>query len=232
MVGRILKRVAFFVVVAAIVVYAVFPFYWAVVSSLRSGPALFSTALIPSHADFGNYVAVFAEQPFARNIINSVIVAVLTVTLSLVLAVPASYALGRVVFRGRLVLLFAFLAVSMFPQIAVLSGMFEIIQRLGLYNRLLGLALSYLLLALPFTVWVLTAFMRDLPREIEDAAVVDGASLFILIWRILQNLTGLDAGRFEPDGKPPRGSLFARSTAVLWLFMFLVVSADPAGPPI
>ena len=163
MVGCILKRVAFFVVVAAIVVYAVFPFYWAVVSSLRSGPALFSTALIPSHVDFGNYVAVFAEQPFARNIVNSLIVAALTVALSLVLAVPASYALGRVVFRGRLVLLFAFLAVSMFPQIAVLSGMFEIIQRLGLYNRLLGLALSYLLLTLPFTVW-LTAAPTLLPR--------------------------------------------------------------------
>jgi len=63
--------------------------------------------------------------------------------------------------------------------------MFEIIQRLGLYNRLLGLALSYLLLTLPFTVWVLTAFMRDLPREIEDAAAIDGASVFTLIWRIL-----------------------------------------------
>ena len=185
MVGRILKRIAFFVLFAAIAVYAVFPFYWAVVSSLRSGPALFSTALIPSHADFANYVAIFAEQPFARNIVNSLIVAALTVTLSLVLAVPASYALGRVVFRGRLVLLFALLAVSMFPQIAVLSGMFEIIQGLGLYNRLLGLALSYLLLTLPFTVWVLTAFMRDLPREIEDAAAIDGASIFILIWRIL-----------------------------------------------
>ena len=180
-----LRRATFFAAVAAILVYAVFPFYWAVVSSLRSGPALFSTALIPSHPDLRNYVAVFAEQPFARNIVNSLIVAGLTVALSLVLAVPASYALGRIAFRGRFVLLFSFLAVSMFPQIAVLSGMFEIIRQLGLYNRLLGLALSYLLLTLPFTVWVLTAFMRDVPREIEEAAVVDGASLFTLIWRIL-----------------------------------------------
>ena len=185
MVGRMLRRAAFFAAVAVILVYAVFPFYWAVVSSLRSGPALFSTALIPSHPDLRNYVAVFAEQPFARNIVNSLIVAGLTVALSLVLAVPASYALGRIAFRGRFVLLFSFLAVSMFPQIAVLSGMFEIIRQLGLYNRLLGLALSYLLLTLPFTVWVLTAFMRDVPREIEEAAVVDGASLFALIWRIL-----------------------------------------------
>jgi trehalose/maltose transport system permease protein len=73
----------------------------------------------------------------------------------------------------------------MFPQIAVLSGMFEIIQRLGLYNSLLGLSLTYLLLTIPLTVWVLTAFMRDLPREIEEAAIVDGASAWVLIWRVL-----------------------------------------------
>lgn len=185
MIARVLKRLAFFVLVAVIAVYAVFPFYWAIVSSLRSGQALFSTALIPDHLSFANYAAVFAEQPFARNIVNSVIVALATVLLSLVLAVPAAYALGRVAFRGRTVLLFGILAISMFPQIAVLSGMFEIIQTLGLYNRLLGLSLSYLLLTLPFTVWVLTAFMADLPREIEEAALIDGASPIILIWRVL-----------------------------------------------
>jgi trehalose/maltose transport system permease protein len=185
MLARSLKRLAFLVVVALIVVYAIFPFYWAIVSSLRSGQALFSTALIPRHPSLDNYVAVFAEQPFARNIVNSLIVAGISVGLSLALAVPASYALGRIAFRGRTALLFAFLGVSMFPQIAVLSGMFEIIQRLGLYNSLLGLSLTYLLLTIPLTVWVLTAFMRDLPREIEEAAIVDGASAWVLIWRVL-----------------------------------------------
>ena len=185
MLSRIIKRLAFFAVIALIVVYAVFPFYWAIVSSLRSGQALFSTALIPRDPSLDNYVAVFAEQPFARNIVNSLIVAGISVGLSLALAVPASYALGRIAFRGRGPLLFAFLGVSMFPQIAVLSGMFEIIQRLGLYNSLLGLSLTYLLLTIPLTVWVLTAFMRDLPREIEEAAIVDGASAWTLIWRVL-----------------------------------------------
>ena len=185
MLSRIVKRLAFFAVIALIVVYAVFPFYWAIVSSLRSGQALFSTALIPRDPSLDNYVAVFAEQPFARNIVNSLIVAAISVGLSLALAVPASYALGRIAFRGRVALLFAFLGVSMFPQIAVLSGMFEIVQRLGLYNTLLGLSLTYLLLTIPLTVWVLTAFMRDLPREIEEAAIVDGASAWVLIWRVL-----------------------------------------------
>jgi trehalose/maltose transport system permease protein len=182
---RILRRAAFFAAIAAIVIYAVFPFYWAIVSSLRSGQALFSTALIPTKPSLANYAAVFAEQPFGRNIVNSLLVAGFSVALALALAVPASYALGRIAFRGRGALLFACLGVSMFPQIAVLSGLFEIIQQLGLYNRLLGLALSYLLLTLPLTVWILTAFMRDLPREIEEAAIVDGASPGLLIRRIL-----------------------------------------------
>lgn len=185
MLWRVVRSAAFLALVALIFAYAVFPFYWAVVSSLRSGQALFSTGLVPRNPSFANYVAVFAEQPFARNIVNSLIVAGVSVGLSLALAIPASYALGRVAFRGRVALLLVLLGVSMFPQIAVLSGMFEIIQRLGLYNRLLGLSLSYLLLTLPLTVWVLTAFMRDLPREIEEAAIVDGASPWVLIWRVL-----------------------------------------------
>jgi trehalose/maltose transport system permease protein len=185
MLGRAVRRIAFWALIALIVVYAVFPFYWAIVSSLRTGQALFSTDLIPRQPSFANYAAVFAEQPFARNILNSLIVAAISVGLSLALAVPAAYALGRVPFKGRVALLFTFLGISMFPQIAVLSGMFEIIQQLGLFNRLLGVSLSYLVLTLPLTVWVLTAFMRDLPREIEEAAIVDGATPWVLIWRIL-----------------------------------------------
>jgi trehalose/maltose transport system permease protein len=184
-VRRLLQRLAFAALVAIIIFYAVFPFYWAIVSSLRGGQAIFSTDLLPHHLDFSNYVAVFAEQPFARNIANSLVVAAITVALSLLLALPASYAFGRLQFRGRVALLFAFLGISMFPQIAVLSGMFEIIQRLGLYNRLLGLSLSYLLITLPLTTWVLTTFVRDLPRAMEEAAMVDGASPLQLVRFVL-----------------------------------------------
>jgi trehalose/maltose transport system permease protein len=86
--------------------------------------------------------------------------------------------------------LFAILAVSMFPQVAVLSGMFELIQGLGLYNRLLGLTLSYLVITLPFTVWVLTVFVRDLPREIEEVAMLDGISTFRILLRVFLPLMG------------------------------------------
>jgi trehalose/maltose transport system permease protein len=179
--GRIAGRIGFAILIAAIIFYAVFPFYWAVASSFKTGSALFSPDLVPRHPSLENYQALFAEQPFARNILNSVVVASAVTLLSLVLSLIASFALGRVRFRGRSAILFAILSVSMFPQIAVLSGMFELIRLMGLYNSLSGLILSYLILTLPFTAWVLTAFMREVPRELEEAAIMDGASS----WRIV-----------------------------------------------
>jgi trehalose/maltose transport system permease protein len=91
-------------------------------------------------------------------------------------------------FRGRGLLLLTILAVSMFPQVAVLSGMFELVRSLGLYNNLLSLVLSYMIMTLPFTVWVLTTFMRDLPKELEESAIIDGATPWIIITRIFMPL--------------------------------------------
>jgi trehalose/maltose transport system permease protein len=187
---RTLGRIAFYILMAIIVLYTVFPFYWAIVSSLRPGSDLTSTTLIPQNPAWDNYVSVFREQPFGRNILNSVFVAVSTVVLSLALAVAAAYALGRINFRGRRLLLFVILGVSMFPQIAVLSGMFELVRAMGLYNNLLSLTLSYMIFTLPFTVWVLTTFMRELPKELEEAAIVDGAKPFTIVTKVFMPLLG------------------------------------------
>ncbi len=187
---RLIGRIAFYILMAVIILYTVFPFYWAIVSSLRPGSELVSTSLIPQNPAWSNYTAVFSEQPFGRNILNSLFVAVSTVILSLVLAVAAAYALGRISFTGRRLLLFTILGVSMFPQIAVLSGMFELVRAMGLYNNLLSLTLSYMIFTLPFTVWVLTTFMRELPKEIEEAAIVDGAKPFTIVTKVFMPLLG------------------------------------------
>ncbi len=181
---RIVGRTFFYLLVAAIVVYTVFPFYWAIVSSLKQGSALYRVELVPRHPAWSNYSAIFEQQNFARNILNSVIVAGSVVAVSLLLSVTASYALGRVDFRGRRLMLLTILAVSMFPQVAVLSGMFELVSWLGLYDTLGSLILSYMVLTLPFTTWVLTTFMRELPRELEEAALVDGARPWTLVSRV------------------------------------------------
>lgn len=178
-------RIGFGLLVATILVCALFPFIWAVGSSLKPAIELFEPTLWPTEPTGANYVGIFLEQPFGRNILNSAMVAIATVLLSTLLAVPASFALGRVQFRGRQALLAAVLGVSMFPQVAILSGMFELLRAMGLYNTLPGLVLAYLTFALPFTVWLLTTFVRELPREIEEAAVIDGASPWVVLTRVL-----------------------------------------------
>jgi trehalose/maltose transport system permease protein len=181
---RVLAKTGFWLLVAVIVLFALFPFYYAVVTSFRSGTELFRVAYIPDGLDLSNYAAVFERQPFGRNILNSIVVAFAVVALSLLVGISAAYAFGRVAFRGRSLLLVTILTVSMFPQVAVLSGMFELIRWLGLYNSLPGLILANLMLTLPFTVWVLTTFMRELPREIEEAALVDGATPWVTVRRV------------------------------------------------
>jgi len=187
---RMMRRVLFFALVAVIITVAVAPFYYAIVTSLKSGTALFRVDLFPLAPVWDNYAAVFREQPFGRNIANSVAVAVATVAVSLALSVGAAYALGRIRFRGRRMLLMTILGVSMFPQVAVLSGLFELIRALGLYNDLFGLMIGYMIFTLPFTVWVLSAFMRELPRELEEAAIVDDASPLVIVVRVFLPLMG------------------------------------------
>lgn len=181
---RRLRQIGFAALIVAILFYLLFPLYYAIVTSMKAGPSLFEVDYLPRHLDLDNYVAVFAEQPFALNITNSVVVAVAVVALSLFLGLTAAMALGRMRFAGRRHLLFAILSVSMFPQVAVLSGMFELVRAAGLYNNLGGLVLSYLIFTLPFTVWVLTAFIRELPREVEEAAILDGAGPWTLLTQV------------------------------------------------
>ena len=185
-----LFRIGFYLLVLFILIYTVFPFYWAIVSSLKSGSELFNVDFIPPSPAWDNYVSVFREQPFARNIANSVFVSVLTVIISLFLGLTAAYALGRVYFRGRGTLLLVVLGVSMFPQVAVLSGMYELVRLLGIFNTPFALILSYMIFTLPFTVWVLTTFMRELPKELEEAAIVDGATSWQIITKVFMPLLG------------------------------------------
>ncbi len=186
--NRTVRRVLFYGLVLLVIGVSVFPFYYAIISSFRTGTALFSTSMLPFPFDLKNYYAIFQEQPFGTNIVNSIIVATAVVVFSLAIAVTASYALARIHFRGRGLLLMTVLSVSMFPQVAILSGMFELIRSLGVYNSLLGLIIPNTVLTLPFTVWVLTTFMKELPKELEEAAIVDGASSFTIVVKVFMPL--------------------------------------------
>jgi trehalose/maltose transport system permease protein len=184
MIWRTIQRVLFYLLVAVIIFVSVFPFYYAIVTSLKTGTALFVPDLWPKAASWSNYIQVLTTGSFPRNLLNSLVIAAVVVALSLLLGITAAYALARVVFRGRKVILFAILSVSMFPQLAVLAGLFELVRATHLINTPFALIFSYMIFTLPFTVWVLTTFVRDLPLEIEEAAIVDGATPWVIISKV------------------------------------------------
>ena len=174
---------------ALIVFISVGPFLYMLATSLKTGSALFEPTIWPRAPSLGNYTALFdGAQPFGRHLLNSVLVASITVGAAMLLGVTAAYALGRIRFQGKGLLLLTLLGVSMFPQVAVLSGMFELIQSLGLFNRALGLVLPYTIFTLPFTVWILTTFMRELPNELEEAAIMDGCGPLRIIFQVFMPL--------------------------------------------
>jgi trehalose/maltose transport system permease protein len=181
--------IVLYVLAALIVVISVYPFLYSIATSLKTGTALFDTHLLPTAPTVRNYVQLFeGRQPFERHLLNSIMVSTVTVAVALLMAITASYALGRIQFRGKATLLLAILAVSMFPQVAVLSGMFELMQAVGLYNRAIGLVVPYTIFTLPFTVWVLTTFMRGLPKELEEAAIMDGCGPLRIIFLVFMPL--------------------------------------------
>ena len=179
-----LETAVYGVLSALVLVIALFPLVYMIGTSVKHGDALFDTSLFPASPSLDNYRQLFRDQPFGAYLLNSALVAGGAVALSLAVSVLAAYALGRVSFRGRGVLMMCILGVSMFPQVAILSGLFELIRALGLYDNLGALVLSDLIFTLPFTIWILVTFMRELPGELEDAARVDGVGVFTLIFRI------------------------------------------------
>lgn len=173
--------------IGLLLAYTLFPYYWAIVSSLKSNEELFSVpvALWPHHPTLENYRLVLTNVGFLQALLNSALVCVTTVALALLIGSLAAYSLGRMAFQGRQAVLYLILSMTMFPQIAVLGGLYTMVNQLGLFNRLPSLIYSYLLFTLPFTVWVLTNSFRNLPQELEEAAVVDGATPMQTFWQVL-----------------------------------------------
>lgn len=190
------KKIGFWALLLIIVVYLLFPFYWAVNSSLKTEAQLqmMPTTFVPRDAagnfapTIQNYWAIFQDATFVRGIMNSVIVGVTTTILSLVVGSFAAFALGKLRFRGKKPSLYVILALTMFPQVTVLSGLYAVIRAFNLSARL-SMILSYMLFTLPFTTWVLTSFFKDLPKALMESARVDGATPFQTFYKILLPLT-------------------------------------------
>jgi len=194
--GRVLVKLPFWILILAIAFYALFPFYWAVRSAITPDPELFSTPIkyFPSHPTWAHFHDALSSSFFRRALLNSTIVAGSVTLLSLAIGAVASYALGRFRFRGRSFVLYLMLSMTIFPQIAILGALYTMfsgfhiagfIRFPQLYDSLWSLIFSYLIFTLPFTIWVLTSFMRALPADLEEAAYVDGATPLQVFWKVL-----------------------------------------------
>ena len=194
---QLINRIPLWTLILFMAVWMLFPFYWAVNSSLKSEnqlqmmPATFAPRDISTKQWFfytHNYASVCTNKAFLRGILNSAIVAVSVTVLALAIGSFAGFALGKLRYRGKTATMYTILAMTMFPQIAVLSGLYAIITGLKL-AAIPSLMMTYLLFSLPFTAWVLTSFFRELPMEIMQSAQVDGASPFQTFYMILLPLT-------------------------------------------
>jgi multiple sugar transport system permease protein len=173
--------------VLGIVLFCLFPFYWMVNISLKTGPDLSGAALLPPNPTLNNYSSIFKNPDFTNGLRNSAIVALTVTILSLVFGSFAAYALARLKVRGKFWILAIVLSVSTFPPIAIAAPLFKLWTDIGLYDRPygVGLIIPYLTFALPLTVYILTSFFREIPKDLEEAALVDGATHFQAFYKVV-----------------------------------------------
>jgi multiple sugar transport system permease protein len=173
------------VAVAAIVVFCLFPFYWLINLSLKTGDDLSSSSLIPPHPTLKNYKSIFQNDDFVRSLGNSVIISVVTTVLAITVGSFAAYALARLRFKGKFWILGLVLSITTFPAIAIAAPLFRLWSDIGIFNTLIGLIIPNLTFALPLTIYILVSFFKEIPKDLEEAALVDGATHFTAFRKVV-----------------------------------------------
>ncbi len=178
----------FYVGLSVFIFLVMFPFLWILISSLKPVSELFGEkAFVPFTSDptFVNYQSVFVNHPFLTYLKNSLIVSGVTTIYTVLIASFSAYAIARMKFKGKTVILGLVLSVSMFPQIATISPIYIILKNLGLTNSYIGLIIPYTTITLPLSIWILVTFFRKIPFDLEEAAKIDGASIMQTYWRVI-----------------------------------------------
>jgi trehalose/maltose transport system permease protein len=162
----------------AIVAYALVPVLWILSLSLKHPSTLTDGNFIPRKVTLAHYRGIFDNPDFLRGLVNSIGIGLISAFIAIVLGTMAAYAVARVDFPGKRALIGLSLLIAMFPQVSLVSPLFDIERRLGLFDTWPGLILPYITFALPLTIYILSAFFREIPWELERAAKVDGATPF------------------------------------------------------
>src|SRR5688572_18649895 len=159
-----------------VLIYALFPVVWIASLSLKTPATLTDGNFIPREWSLDSYKQIFQTDQFVRSLINSIGISVISTAIAVVLAILAAYAIARLDFPGKKALIAAALLTAMFPQVSLVTPLFEIERRLGLFDTWLGLIIPYIAFALPLAIYTLTAFFQQIPWDLEKAAKTDGAT--------------------------------------------------------
>ena len=178
-------RIGLVVASVVIVVYTLAPVVWIVSLSFKAGDGINNQSFWPSSWSWENYETVFGTDLFTAALRNSIGITLIATAIAVVLATLAAYAVSRLDFPGKRLVLNAALAVTVFPAISIATPLFDLWRTIGLYDTWLGLIIPYLSLTLPLAIWTLSAFFREIPWELEQAAQVDGATPWQAFRRVI-----------------------------------------------
>jgi multiple sugar transport system permease protein len=159
-----------------VLIAALFPVLWILSLSLKKPADISDGRLIPKSISFENYKGIFKEDIFTAALRNSIGIALIATIIAVILASSAAYAIARLDFPGKRLILSASLAIAMFPPISVVGPMYNLWRQIGLYDTWPGLIIPYMTFTLPLAIYTLTAFFREIPWDLEQAAQVDGAT--------------------------------------------------------
>jgi multiple sugar transport system permease protein len=176
------------IAILLVLVFALLPVVWMISLSLKTPESVTDGRFIPAHWTFDNYRALFEggiNSPFLHPLINSIAIALISTLIAIVLAAFAAYAIARLDFPGKTLILVGALAIAMFPQISTIGPLFDMWRSIGLYNTYPGLIIPYLTFSLPLAIYILVAFFREIPWDLEQAAQVDGATPFQAFRRVI-----------------------------------------------
>lgn len=183
------EKVLWTIGMALILIFALLPVLWIMSLSFKTPATITDQSFIPTEFSFENYESLFkggiSESPFIKPLINSLGIALITTLVSIVLASFAAYAIARLRFPGRTLILAGALAIAMFPPISTVGPLFDMWRSLGLYDTWIGLIIPYLTFSLPLAIYTLVAFFREIPWDLEKAAQVDGATPFQAFTKVI-----------------------------------------------
>src|SRR4051794_16220538 len=182
------QRFAWIIGILVVVLYALIPVVWIASLSFKTTATIGDKHFFPQSWSFDNYKTLFQTDEFNRALINSIGIALISTVIAVVLASMAAYALARLDFAGKTIILSGALAVAMFPPISIVGSLFNLWRNIGLFDTWAGLIIPYMPSALPLAIYTLPAFFREIPWELEQAAKVDGATPFQAFTKVIAPL--------------------------------------------